>query len=109
MSTDSMQVDQIEIRPVTRPVNAEIQIPGSKCSTNRALLLAALADGTSTLENALFSEDSHWCSESLGKLGIAIEADEQAARFIVHGLAGKFPADSADCFVGNSGTTARFV
>ncbi|MEP7286239.1 MAG: 3-phosphoshikimate 1-carboxyvinyltransferase [Chloroflexota bacterium] len=103
------QVDQLEIRPINRPVDAEIQVPGSKSITNRALLLAALADGTSTLENALFSEDSHWCAECLRRLGIAIEEDEPAERFTIHGLNGVLPATSADLFVGNSGTTARFI
>src|SRR5215470_2679399 len=100
---------QIEIHPIREPINAEIQVPGSKSITNRALLMAALGDGTSTLENALFSEDSHWCADCLQRLGIAIEADEGAARFVVHGLGGSFPATSADLFVGNSGTTARFI
>src|SRR5712691_8574730 len=106
---DQSQAAQIEIRPLNRPVNAEIQVPGSKSITNRALLLAALVDGTSTLENALFSEDSHWCSDCLRRLGIAIEADEPNTRFTVHGIGGTFPAKAADLFVGNSGTTARFV
>ncbi len=97
------------IRLVSQPVNAEIQVPGSKSITNRALVLAALADGESILENALFSEDSHWCAECLRQLGIDVTADEQAERFTIHGLGGKLPAQSADLFVGNSGTTARFV
>src|SRR5258708_6641902 len=97
------------IRPVSQPVNAEIQVPGSKSITNRALVLAALADGESVLENALFSEDSHWCSECLRLLGIEVIGDEQAERFTIKGLGGKIPATSADLFVGNSGTTARFV
>lgn len=100
---------QIEIRPVSRPVDAEVQIPGSKSITNRALLMAALADGTSTLDNALFSEDSHWCADCLQRLGIEIEADERHATFAVHGQGGHFPATQAYLFVGNSGTTARFV
>jgi 3-phosphoshikimate 1-carboxyvinyltransferase len=103
------QADQIEIRPVSRPVDTEIRVPGSKSITNRALLMAALADGTSTLENALFSEDSHWCADCLMRLGIEIEADEAGARFIVKGQGGHFPAKSADLYVGNSGTTARFL
>ena len=104
-----MPTDQIEICPLTGPVDAEIVVPGSKSITNRALLMAALADGTSTLENALFSEDSHWCADCLQRLGITIGSDEKASRFIVHGQGGHFPATSADLFVGNSGTTARFL
>ncbi len=106
---DASDQRQIEIRPINRPVDSEIQIPGSKSITNRALLMAALADGTSTLDNALFSEDSHWCADCLRRLGIVIEADEQRATFSVHGQGGHFPATQVDLFVGNSGTTARFV
>lgn len=106
-----MAVEQayLDIHPASGPVNAEIQIPGSKSITNRALLLAALADGPSTLENALFSEDSHWFAECLGRLGIPVEADEAAARFRIEGRGGEFPAQRAELFVGNSGTTARFL
>jgi 3-phosphoshikimate 1-carboxyvinyltransferase len=103
------QLPQLEIRPVARPVDAEIAVPGSKSITNRALVMAALADGESILDNALFSEDSHWCSECLRRLGIAVSADEAAARFMVQGQGGRLPTKSAVLFVGNSGTTARFV
>jgi len=101
--------DQLEIRPLNRAVNAEILVPGSKSITNRALLLAALADGPSTLENALFSEDSHWFAECLRRMGIAVDADENAATMTIHGRGGTFPTQHADLFVGNSGTTARFM
>src|SRR4051812_27924401 len=108
-STEQSQVDQIEIRPIGRPVDAEIQIPGSKSITNRALLLAALAEGTTVLENGLFSEDSHWCAECLRRMGIAVEANESQSTFTIRGLGGRFPASKAELFVGNSGTTARFL
>jgi 3-phosphoshikimate 1-carboxyvinyltransferase len=101
--------DQLEIRPAARPVNAVIAVPGSKSITNRALVLTALAEGTSTLDNALFSEDSHWCIDCLRRLGIAVETDEANARITIHGRGGAIPAESAELFVGNSGTTARFV
>src|SRR5258708_15823928 len=102
-------MDSLTIRVAPGPINAEIAVPGSKSITNRALVLAALADGDSTLDNALFSDDSKVCAECLRGLGIAIEADEEAARIVVHGMGGVFPAKSASLFVGNSGTTARFV
>jgi 3-phosphoshikimate 1-carboxyvinyltransferase len=102
-------MDSRTIRNATGPVNAEIAVPGSKSITNRALVLAALAQGDSMLDNALFSDDSKYCVECLRALGIAVETDEQAARIIIHGLGGVFPAKSASLFVGNSGTTARFV
>ena len=103
------ELTQLEIRPVSRPVNAEIVIPGSKSITNRALLMAALADGESVLEHALYSDDSHYCSACLRQLGVEIIEDEADERFTVRGLGGKFTVQTAECFVGNSGTTARFI
>ncbi len=106
---DQTQANSLAIRPVSGPVDAEIVLPGSKSITNRALVLTALAAGESKLENALFSEDSHWCIECLRALGIRIETDEAQSRIRVFGMGGEFPAHAADLFVGNSGTTARFV
>jgi 3-phosphoshikimate 1-carboxyvinyltransferase len=102
-------VDSIEIKPIKNTPKVTIPIPGSKSITNRALLLAALADGKSTFENALFSEDSLCFMECLRRLGINVEDDADAARITVHGLGGSFPAKEADLFLGNSGTTARFL
>ncbi len=99
----------LEIRPLQHPIDAVIEVPGSKSITNRALVLAALAEGESTLENALFSEDSHWCSQALQRLGISVEAEREMARFVVKGAGGRLPNPRADLFVGNSGTTARFL
>src|SRR5947209_8236768 len=104
-----LAIEQIEIRPVSKPIDAEIQIPGSKSITNRALLLTALAEGTSTLENALFSDDSRVFVDCLRRMGISVETDEEAATMAIHGQGGEFPSESADLFVGNSGTTARFM
>lgn len=101
--------ESIEIKPVSAPPNATIRVPGSKSITNRALLLAALADGVSTFENGLFSEDSQCFVECLRRLGFTVEADQEAATFAVHGLNGQIPATSADLFVGNAGTAARFL
>ena len=58
----------IEIVPLTQPVRAEITVPGSKSITNRALILAALADGEVTLKGALWSEDTQVMTEALQKL-----------------------------------------
>src|SRR6266478_3703681 len=60
---------QIEIVPLTAPVQAEITVPGSKSITNRALILAALADGETKLQGALWSEDTQVMVEALWKLG----------------------------------------
>ncbi len=101
--------EAIEIRPVNAPVDAEVTLPGSKSYTNRALLLAAIADGTSTIREALFSDDTHYMAASLRDLGIAIQADEATRSFTVEGTGGKIPSSNAELFTGNSGTTARFL
>lgn len=99
----------LEIQPLSAPVDATVSVPGSKSITNRALLIAALAEGRSTLSGALFSDDTRYMAEALRKLGVAVEADEAAASFTVDGAAGRFPASEGELFIGNSGTTARFL
>lgn len=111
--------DLIEIVPLTAPVRAEITVPGSKSITNRALILAALADGEVTLMGALWSEDTQVMTEALKTLGfeikVANDPDEFCNRTItVKGLGGKIPkAGTAEkpleLFVGNAGTAARFL
>ena len=101
--------DHIEISPVTRPIRGRIRPPGSKSITNRALVCAALAEGTSTLTGALDSEDTRVMIDSLGRLGIRVESQDAGQTLIVHGCGGTIPAQQADLFVGNSGTTIRFL
>ena len=97
----------IEIQPIRKPVDATIEIPGSKSYTNRALLVAAMAHGVSTLTGALFSDDTHYMSASLRKLGIKIDADKNRVTFDVHGNGGEIPVSRANLYIGNSGTTSR--
>jgi 3-phosphoshikimate 1-carboxyvinyltransferase len=97
------------ITPAHRPVEALVHIPGSKSITNRALLLAALAAGTSTLSGALFSDDSHWFIDGLRRLGIAVEVDSERSLVIVHGADGAPPAAKAELWVELAGTAARFL
>lgn len=108
----------IEIVPVGRLVRAEVTVPGSKSITNRALVLAALANGTTVLRNALWSEDTQVMVEALRALGIVadVEADphENCNRTItVQGCGGRLPMASwvepIDLYVGNAGTAARFL
>ena len=104
----------IELISLENPVKTAVAIPGSKSITNRALALAALADGTTILDGALWSEDTQVMVDCLQKLGfdIKIEADprESANRSIrVVGLGGRVPVTQAELFVANSGTTARFL
>lgn len=109
----------IEIVPLDKPVRAKITVPGSKSITNRALILAALAQGETTLRGALWSEDTQVMTECLQKLGFAVEVtldpDEFCNRTItVKGLGGTIPNAGTEqkpleLFVGNAGTAARFL
>ncbi|MHC5739368.1 3-phosphoshikimate 1-carboxyvinyltransferase [Nostoc sp.] len=102
-------MDTIAIPALNRPVDATVEIPGSKSLTNRALLVAALAQGDSILENALFSEDSEYFAKCLEQLSIPITLNPHLAQIQVAGRGGDIPAKQADLFVGLSGTTARFI
>ena len=86
-----------------------VSVPGSKSITNRALLLAMLADGESVLEGALFSDDSRHFLSCLENLGFQTSADEKACRMTVQGLNGKLPCKEASLYVGSAGTAARFL
>lgn len=101
--------DLLPIQPFTRPARGEVDLPGSKSLTNRALLLAALCDKPVILTGALFSEDTHLMADALRKLGISIDADEKAATVRVSSQASAFSTPSADLFVGLAGTAARFL
>jgi 3-phosphoshikimate 1-carboxyvinyltransferase len=100
------------IEPIPHPLNATVPVPGSKSLTNRALLIAALADGPTTLINAIVSDDSQRFMESLERLGFSIARSGGAGQgsiVTVTGLGGRIPAAHAELFVGNAGTAARFL
>src|SRR3954470_12980916 len=111
--------DLIEIVPLDKPVRAAITVPGSKSITNRALVLAALANGETTLSGALWSEDTQVMVECLQDLGfmvnVAPDPSEPCNRTItVYGRGGKIPPGGTpqqplELFVGNAGTAARFL
>jgi 3-phosphoshikimate 1-carboxyvinyltransferase len=101
--------DPLEIVPTGRPVLAHVRPPGSKSLTNRALVCAALARGRSTLRGALDSDDTRVMVDSLRRLGIAVEASDSGRTLFVEGTSGRVPALEADLFIGNSGTTVRFL
>jgi 3-phosphoshikimate 1-carboxyvinyltransferase len=101
--------EELEITPLERPPDAVVRVPGSKSVTNRALLVAALADGPSKIENPLFSDDSYWLMDALVRLGIDLRADRDGGEVCVRGRAGEIPASGVDVFVGNAGTVARFL
>ncbi len=103
------RVTTLEVAAVRRPIRGDVRVPGSKSITNRALLLAALADGDSLLEGALASDDTQIFSGALARLGISVAHDEAHETFAVAGMGGHIPAREAALFVGNAGTAARFL
>lgn len=88
---------------------AEIRPSGSKSLTNRALLLAALAQGQSTLTDVLISDDTRVMLEALGELGFQLNVDETAKRVEVMGQGGAIPRTNAELTLGNAGTAYRFL
>ncbi len=108
-TTTSERADELAMWQAAEPIDADVTLPGSKSITNRALLIAALADGDSELRQALTSEDTDMMTAGLRALGFAVAHDPAAARFRLSGSGGRIPAAAAELFIGNSGTTARFL
>ena len=101
--------EELEVTPLERPPDAKIRVPGSKSLTNRALIIAALAEGHSRILNPLFSDDSYWLMNALVRLGIDVSADGERGEVYVSGQSGGIDASGVDLFVGNAGTVARFL
>jgi len=107
----------ITIKPIEQPFDVTFPdvergippIPGSKSLTNRALLLAALAEGTSSLTGVLFSDDTQVMMKALQDLGFTLDIDEPNHTVTVQGQAGKIPATKAGLHLGNAGTAMRFL
>ena len=104
-----MLPDKLPIAPFTRPVRGSVTLPGSKSITNRALILAALAKGTTTLRDALFSRDTRIMVAALRQLGFKVETDETLLTIRIEGHGGEIPAREARLDIGNAGTAARFL
>lgn len=100
---------EYRVKSLTHPLHIQVEVPGSKSMTNRALLMAAMADGNSVLEGVLFSDDSEFFLQALQTLGFSIGIDRGKKRVKVSGSGGKIPKKSADIFVGSAGTAARFL
>lgn len=104
-----MAGENYKVQKQEAPIDWVVEVPGSKSMTNRALLMAALADGVTTLKGVLFSEDSRHFLGSLKSLGFQVEIDEAAKTVIVEGLNGRIPVIEGEIYVGSAGTAARFL
>lgn len=92
--------------PLVRNAQGEIQLPGSKSISNRILLLAALAEGTTQIHELLASDDTARMLEALTQLGVSI-TQTGSNEYRIIGSCGKFPVTAADLFLGNAGTAFR--
>lgn len=100
---------QYKVNKMTHAINCEVEVPGSKSITNRALLMAALSDGDCSLNGVLFSDDSRHFLTSLIALGYVVEANEVDKSVLIHGHGGKLPKRQGTINVGSAGTAARFL
>ena len=96
----------IEITPVQK-IDKTVTLPGSKSLTQRALIAAALGNGTSTLIGPLVSEDTDYSSKALGQMGMTITKGDGV--WTVEGGGGKIQPSDEPIFLGNNGTATRFL
>ena len=101
--------DPYEIVPLDARPDVDLEVPGSKSVTNRALIAAALARGRSRLRGLLLADDTEAMLAALTELGFAIDVEASGPTAVVAGSAGVVPAVTARVDVRLSGTTARFV
>lgn len=98
-------MERLEIIPAVS-LASQHQVPGSKSYTNRALTIAAMAQGASTLQGALLSDDTFVARQALGQLGLQVE--QEGTTFEVRGQHGEFSVPEKPLYLGNSGTATRF-
>lgn len=102
-------MESYKVRPMKKNGSYTVSVPGSKSITNRGLLLAALAEGTSVLKGTLFSDDSRYFLAALKDLGFSVIIDEENTTVTVSGLGGRLPKSEGEIYVGSAGTAARFL
>ncbi len=98
-------VPNISVGPF-KHAQGSIVLPGSKSISNRALLLAALSTGTTTLKNLLDADDTQVMRNALRQLGLSV-IDQADNVCVIEGSGGQFPVQDADLFMGNAGTAIR--
>lgn len=101
--------DSYTVKPLKGSIDWEVNVPGSKSITNRALLLSALCRDTVHLEGVLFSDDSRHFLSSLQSLGYQVAIDEAHCTVDLEGHGGVLPVKTGEIHVGSAGTAARFL
>lgn len=97
----------LTLNPISR-INGVVNLPGSKSLSNRALLLAAMAEGTTNVVNLLDSDDIRHMLNALEKLGVQFELSADKTECIIHGKGGALGSDRPlELFLGNAGTAMR--
>lgn len=96
----------LDLKPALQ-AHGTVRLPGSKSISNRTLLLAALAEGSTRIHDLLASDDTHVMLMALQKLGVRWEQVGESQEYVVHGVSGAFPVHQADLFMGNAGTAIR--
>lgn len=102
-------MEQYLVKTVEKPIKIEVDVPGSKSITNRALLMAAMAKGESVLRGVLFSDDSKYFLQALKDLGFSVEVEKEKRCVRILGQSGEIPKKKASVYVGSAGTAARFL
>jgi 3-phosphoshikimate 1-carboxyvinyltransferase len=98
--------EMVEIKPLAH-LEAAVRMPGSKSYTQRAMVLAALAEGESRLRDALIAEDTALLAEALGALGAGVR--REGTDLLVTGTAGKIGRPVRAIQLGNNGTAMRLL
>jgi len=109
MTTPSDLADPFPVVPITNPFDRTVRIPGSKSYTNRALLVAALADGESTITGLLKADDTEAMIAALPALGAVARTARSPTSVTIHGTNGRPGPVAATIDAHLSGTTARFM
>ncbi|KAJ6679471.1 AROM/DEHYDROQUINATE SYNTHASE [Salix purpurea] len=104
-------VPEIVLQPI-KDISGTVTLPGSKSLSNRILLLAALSEGTTVVDNLLNSDDVHYMLGALRTLGLRVEESRELKQVIVEGCGGQFPVGKeakidVELFLGNAGTAMR--
>ncbi|TGB04537.1 3-phosphoshikimate 1-carboxyvinyltransferase [Halobacillus salinus] len=101
-------MSEIELQPAITGLSGELEVPGDKSISHRAVIFSSLSEGTSTIDNFLTGEDCFRTVEAFRQMGVKI--DEDGSRITVHGKGVQaLTAPTQPIYFGNSGTTARLL